>query len=190
MDVVIQQAVSRPPSYYEIETPGCIYTAKKKWLSLRGAVDLFAPRERLVTNIFGRLVLFEANFEFPLSDGRKYNFWLEKIWKGVSLCEGEKENYQLYRHQGLDYSIFQGQPQIAAFTKTSVVVGAADKCESRVNDDPNLVAILGMVLAIAMTESEGGNSTFTYDGQRRPGGADVRSPVGTNLGKRDDVNAH
>lgn len=163
MDVSIQQAMSSPPSQYEIETPACIYQARKKWLSFQGRVELSGPRDRLVATIVGKPVFFHANFQFELADGRQYHFWLEKVWKGVYLCEGGNEVFQLYRHKGLDYSIFQNNTQVAAFSKNSVTVGAADHYDLRLNDDANLIVILCMVLAIDVAEHEDGSSTLTYD---------------------------
>jgi uncharacterized protein YxjI len=163
MEVTIQQAVSSPPSRYEIETPACIYHATKKWLSLHGKVELFAPRDRLVATIVGKPVFFSASFNFELTDGREYQFWLEKNWRGVYLCEGGEEKFQLYRHKGLDYSIFQAEVQIAAFSKNKITIGAGDHYDLRLNDDANLVVILCMVLAIDVAESEGANSSVTYD---------------------------
>ena len=93
MEVTIQQAVSSPPSEYEIETPACFYHATKKCLSLHGKVQLFAPQDRLVATILGT-----------------------------------PHQYDL-----------------------------------RPNDDANPVAILRMALAIDVTESEGCNSSITYD---------------------------
>jgi hypothetical protein len=90
------------------------------------------------------------------------------------------ENYQLYRHPGLDDSIFPGEAQIAAGPKSSVIIGSAGKYQLRVTDDANLVAILCMVLAIAVTDGRGrqfnphlpwdnvGPQERTFNGQRVP----------------------
>src|SRR5262245_50979434 len=113
MDVTIQQAVSSPPSQYEIETPGCIYQATRKWLSWHGEAKLFGPRDCLVATIGGKPGLLTVKFQFLFDDGRNYDFWLEDRWKGIDLCEGKGEAYKLLRHKGLDYSVFQDINQIA-----------------------------------------------------------------------------
>ena len=86
-----------------------------------------------------------------------------KLGKGVYLCEGGEQEFQFCRHQGLDYSIFQGHAQICGVSKSNVTMGAGDRYDLRLNDDVHVVAILCMVLAIDVTESEGSNSSLTYD---------------------------
>jgi hypothetical protein len=127
MFINVQQRNSSITPEYDIETPGCFYYAQQKLFSLKTRINLTAPRERLLAKIVGTSAFFHIHFDFDLADGRFYEFWTESNWKGIYKCENRKESYQLYRHKGFDYSIFQDSNQIAAFTRNSVKIGAGDQ---------------------------------------------------------------
>jgi uncharacterized protein YxjI len=163
MIITIQQREFSWRSEYEIETPSCIYFAQKKYLSFLGQIKLIAPHERLVAIITRYFSLFRAKYDFELTDGPVYGFRCEKAWRGVYVCENGEETFHLYQHKGLNFSIFQNDVQIAAFTKNKVKMGAGDCYEIRMNDDANLIVIICMTLAIDSSEFDDYSSTMTYD---------------------------
>jgi uncharacterized protein YxjI len=163
MIITIQQREFSWRPEYEIETPSCIYFAQNKFLSLLGRIKIFAPHDRPITTIKRYLSLFRAKYDFELADGRVYGFRCEKAWKGVFVCENADESFQLYRHKGLNFSIFQNDVQIAAFRKNKIKIGAGDRYEIRLNDDANLLVIVCMTLAIDSSEFDDDSSSATYD---------------------------
>jgi hypothetical protein len=65
--------------------------------------------------------------------------------------------------KGLRYSIFQGERQIAAFTKNRIVVGKGNQYEISLNDDADVIVIICIVLAINTSEDDDDNATVTID---------------------------
>jgi uncharacterized protein YxjI len=163
MYITIQQNISSPPSQYEIETPGCIYSARKKFFSWNDKLQITAPHGAIVARITGKFSWFRSKYSFELSDGSVYRFCGEKIWKGVFVCEGSEVSFRLYQHKGLNYSIFQNKTQVAAFSKNAVTIGSGDQYEIRVNDDANLMVVICIVLAIDLSENEANNTSIAYD---------------------------
>jgi hypothetical protein len=86
MIVVVQQRVFTFSSEYEIETPACIYSAKKKSFLRSHKIRLFAPHSRLLATIGGNFV-FHPKYDIKIGDGKIYHFWCEKFWKGVFACK-------------------------------------------------------------------------------------------------------
>jgi uncharacterized protein YxjI len=162
MNISVQQAQFSLSSKYEIATPGAIYSARKAFLSLCDKVELFAPHGRVLATIRGHFS-FRTKYDFELSDGKVYHFWCEKLWRGVFTCESAGESFRLYQHKGLNFSIFQNDSQIAAFTKNKVTIGAGDRYAIRINDDGNLIVVICMVLALDCAEHEDDSATVSYD---------------------------
>lgn len=116
-----------------------------------------------MARIRSRFSWFRSRYDFELAEGKSYHFWLEKIWKGVFVCQGTEETFQLYRHKGLNFSIFQNGQQIAAFSKNRVKIGKGDCYEILMNDDANMLVVICMVLIIDAAEFENDNASVTYD---------------------------
>jgi len=163
MQMNVRRGTGSLGSEYEIETPGCLYFAKQKFFSLKKRITLTGPRERPVAQIAGTTAFFHSHFDFDLADGKSYEFWTESTWKGVYCCGNKLESYRLYRHKGLDYSIFQSDVQIAAFTKNKIEIGNSDQYEVLLNDDANPVLIICMALTIDVLESPTSGPGVTYD---------------------------
>jgi hypothetical protein len=70
------------------------------------------------------------------------------------VCRSGKEAFYLYQHKKLNYSIFQNDSQIAAFSKNRVKIGGHDRYEIRVNDNANHVVIICIALVIDCGEIE------------------------------------
>jgi uncharacterized protein YxjI len=153
MNITIQQRVFVFGSEYEIETPSCIYSAKKKSFFRRDKITLFATHSRSLATIRGHF-FFRPKYDIRLADGKMYRFCCQKLWKGVFACDNSEESFRLYQHKGLNYSIFQNDSQIAAFSKNRVKFGGTDCYEIRMNDDANLVVIICMALVIDCGELE------------------------------------
>jgi len=153
MNISVQQRVFVFGSEYEIETPACIYFAKKESFFRRDKIRLFAPGSRLLATIRGHF-FFRPKYDIKLADGKIYHFWCAKFWKGVFVFENSEESYRLYQHKRLNYSIFQKDSQIASFSRNRVKIGGTDQYEIRMNDDANLVAIICMALVIDCSELE------------------------------------
>lgn len=169
VDITIEQNAFSFRSEYEITTPACIYSAKKKFLSWGDKIQVFGPRERITARIRSRFSLFRCKYEFALAEGAVYRFRKKKIWTGVYVCEGPNECFRLYEHKGLNWSVFQNDAQIAAFSKNKVKIGKGDRYEIRMNEDANLAVMICLVLAIDASENEGNNTSVTYDfGQLGP----------------------
>jgi uncharacterized protein YxjI len=156
MYIAIQPNISSPPSQYEIETPGCICSARKKFFSWNDKLQITAPHGAIVARITGKFSCFRSRYSFELSDGSAYRFWGEKIWKGVFVCEGSKERIRLYQHKGLNCSLSQNKTQVAAFCKNAVTIGSGDQYEIR-------VVVICIVLAIDLSENEANNTSIIYD---------------------------
>jgi len=163
MFINIQQRNFSFRAEYDIETPACIYFAQKKSFSLRSQIGVFATSGEQIVRIVGSLGLFRANYHFDFADGRFYEFFSEKIWNRVFVCENSKESYKLYGHQGFDYSIFRNDTQIAAFTRNSIKIGAGDQYDVRLNDDVDKFLVICMVLVMDDTENADTNSMMTYE---------------------------
>jgi len=54
----------------------------------------------------------------------------------------------MYQHRGLNYSVFESDRQIAAFTKNQIKIGAGDRYDIRVNHDVNIGIIICLVVAV------------------------------------------
>jgi uncharacterized protein YxjI len=163
VNITVQQREFSIRSEYEISAPGCIYFAQKKFFSWRDKIKLTGPRGQVLARIIGRLSLFRSRYDFELADGRTYHFWRKKFWKGVFLCESSDDSFTLYEHKGLNYSIFQNNSQVAAFSKNRVKIGDGDRYEILMNDDANLVVVICLALIVDASENEGDTASVTYD---------------------------
>ena len=79
------------------------------------------------------------------------------------LCQGDKDSYRLYRHKGLKFSIFEGERQIAAFTKNRLTIGKGDRYDIRMNRDADTVIVICLALTMDVTEYDDNDATVTYD---------------------------
>lgn len=101
-----------------------------------------------------------SKYKFELASGKAYRFQREKIWKGVFACENGEESFRLYRHKGLNYSIFSNDVQIAAFSKNRVEISGGERYEILMNDNADPIVVICMVLAIDSLEKEGSDPLF------------------------------
>ena len=151
-------------SEYDISIAGIQYSAKRHISIFSKHLDLFAGNGDLVATLKSKFSPFKPHYVFEFADGREYDYWCEKIWKGVYICTGNGEaEFELYTHKGLRWSIFQNGNQIAGFTKNRLTFGQGNKYEIRLNSNANAIVIVCMVLALNTSESGDDNATVTYD---------------------------
>lgn len=163
MNVTVCEHSFSLTSEYDISAPGETYSARKTIFSFTDKLTLTTAGGREVARIEGEISPLRHKHEFFLSDGRHYHFECEKIWKQVFTCQGNGELYHLYQHKGLNYSIFKGDRQIAAFTKNRVVLGKGNEYDVRMDSDADLIVVLCMVLTINTAEHDNDDSTVTID---------------------------
>jgi uncharacterized protein YxjI len=163
VEITVQEQSVSFRSKYEIETPGSCYYAQKALFSWPAKLRLWSSDNRTLATIQNHLSWFRSKYEFVLSDGRLFRFQCEKRWKRVFECRGGKENYRIYGHKELKYSVFQNDEQIAAFAKNRIVFGKGNRYEVSLNDDTDVIVIVCMVLAICTSEDDDNNATLTID---------------------------
>lgn len=157
MDVTIRERKWSFRSEYDISADASNYFARKAFL--RDRIQIQAEDGRVLAKIQGRFSPLRMKYDFELADGTTYRFWCEKLWKSVFRCEGNHVCFHMYEHKGLRYSIFEGDSQIAAFTKNRITIGKGHKYDIQMNADANLLVIISMILALNTAEDDSGSHT-------------------------------
>jgi uncharacterized protein YxjI len=163
MDIAIDERKLSFASEYDISAPDATYYARKAILSFNDSLTLKTTDGNVLAQIEGHFSPLRSKHDFELSDGRTYEFHCEELWKRVFICVGNQETYHLYEHKGLNYSIFKGDQQVAAFTKNRVVLGKGNHYDIRMNADGDLILVLCMVLTINTAEHDDDDSSVTID---------------------------
>lgn len=163
MKVTIEQRKFTLRSEYDIFAPGCSYYAQKRLFSFHDKIQLLTRDGRLLVRLSQRWSLFRTRYDFEFSNGEVYRFRCEKFWRGVFLCEGQAQSFRLYQHKRLNYSIFQGDHQIAAFSKNSLKIGKGDRYDIRMNGDANVPLVICLALTVDNSENEDNGASVTYD---------------------------
>jgi hypothetical protein len=163
VDVEIRERKFTLRSEYEISTTATEWFARKSFFSFNDKIQLQTKDGNVLARIRGYFSPFRNKHDFELSDGRLYRFWCRKLWKGVFICEGNNEQFTLYRHKGLKWSIFLGEQQIAAVTKNRVVIGKGNEYKITMNRDADPTVMVCLVLTVNSEEDDDDDSTVTYD---------------------------
>jgi uncharacterized protein YxjI len=163
VNITVEQRKLSLRSEYDVFGAGFHYHAEKKLFSLLDKIRLLTADDRLLAKIRSHLYLFRPRYDFELSSGEVYRLRCEKLWSGVFVCEGDKDSFRLYRHKKLNYSIFQNDRQIAAFTKSRVKIGKGDRYDIRMDEDANAVVVICLALTVDATENEDDRATITFD---------------------------
>jgi uncharacterized protein YxjI len=165
MNLTIQQRTFTFSATYNIQTPSASYVAHKAFFSFNDSVTITSSNDTVLARIEGHLSLFKMPYDFQLSDGRAYHFRCTDMNKRVFLCEGKNESYTLYQHKGLRFSIFAGNRQIAAITKTLYTIGSANRYEIAMDSDANQLVVLCMILTISVNydAKSGSNPSLKMD---------------------------
>jgi hypothetical protein len=93
---------------------------------------------------------------------------LEKFWASIYRCEGTSEPpLEWVEHQGLRWSVYQQQRQVAAVVKNRWVTGNGNQYQIGMNHDADMPLSVAMVLAINTARHDDQNdSTITYEFRR------------------------
>jgi hypothetical protein len=81
----------------------------------------------------------------------------------VYACESTEEKFRLYTHKGVNYSIFNGDRQIAAFSRNRIVIGRGNRFDIQINTDANVLVVICMVLTVNTFTNDDDHATVTYD---------------------------
>ena len=164
MNLTVHEKSFSLTSEYDIAFPGGQWFARKAFFSFKDKVQLRSEDGNILARINGRFFSFLRSLhDFQLADGRLYHFRCEKFWTGVFVCEREGECYRLYQHKGLNFSIFLGDKQIAAFTKNRVVIGKGHRYDIRMNADVDRAIVVCLVLTLNTSQHTGDDTAITID---------------------------
>jgi len=163
MLITVKQRKWTFSSKYDISCVKGNFYAEKKLFSLFEKLKLYDENGDVVARIQKYLSLI-SKYDFYIGKDI-YQFRTEKIWKGVFSCNGNKEEYKLLRHKGKNYSLFEGEEQIAGFNKNTFTVGKGDTYSIEANDEVNIYLLLCIVLIVDNSENNTKNnpSTLTID---------------------------
>ncbi|HEX4007326.1 MAG TPA: hypothetical protein VHX60_14215 [Acidobacteriaceae bacterium] len=165
MLVTIQEQKFSFAVKYDIETPHGPMFARKALMSVPAKIELSSGEDGPpIATLQGEFSLLRSRFEFLFADGRAYQFECEKRLKQVYVCDGGDEHYRLIEHHGMRWSVFLADRQIAAVTKSRMVVGDGNHFEIQMNSDADAAVIVSMVLAINTASGDDRNrESVTFD---------------------------
>src|SRR5258708_39600556 len=112
MNVAVQEHAFSMRCEYEISTPGCIYSAQKKFFSFRDKITLRGPRGQELARINSRFSFFRCRYDFELSEGKIYLFWRGKVLERGVVSGSAGETVRIHEHKGLHVSVVYNNPQI------------------------------------------------------------------------------
>ncbi|HWF91974.1 MAG TPA: hypothetical protein VN684_06800 [Terriglobales bacterium] len=162
MDMSIRERRGSWTAEYDISVPGANYFAKQHFALFNEQLDLLQDKSP-IAKLKSRFSFFRQHYIFEFADGHLYEFWREKAWKGFYICAGGGEEFELYAHKGLRWSIFTNQQQIAAFTKNRIVFGRSNQYNICLNHDANAMVIACMVLALNTSDYEDNQTSIMID---------------------------
>ena len=164
MDVTIRERKISLGIQYDIDTPKGRWYAQQKMFALLTAIDLLESEDGpAIANLKGELSLLRNRCEFDLTDGRTAQFGCTKLLEQVYECTCGTDVLTLYRHHGLHHSIFQGDQQIAAYSKNPVSFGKGNEYQLRMNRDADMVLIICMVLALSVDDDNSKREIVNID---------------------------
>jgi uncharacterized protein YxjI len=147
MNLSIKERKLSLRSTYDIVTDSAAYTAVRKLLAIFPSIQVVDSGNQPALTLKGGFALFSQKYTMVFPDGRTFNYKTEKRIKAVYLAEGGGEQYRLYRHRGVTFSVFKGDTQIAAVSKNRMVIGAGNEYAVQMNSDADPLIIAGMILA-------------------------------------------
>jgi uncharacterized protein YxjI len=151
MDVTIQERSMSFVATYDITTPRGRWYARQEFLQLFNVIDLSESEGGpALAKLKGQFSPLHHRYEFDLADGRTAQFECVNLLEQVYECRYGGNLLTLYRHRGLSYSIFNGDRQIAAYTKNRVSFGDGNQYDIRMDADADLTLIVCIVLALSV----------------------------------------
>jgi hypothetical protein len=110
MIVVVQQRVFTFSSEYEIETPACFYSAKKKSFLRSHKIRLFAPRSRLLATIGGNFI-FRPTYDIKIAVERSTIFGAKSFGRVSSPARTAKSLFVFISTRGSTIQSFKRIPR-------------------------------------------------------------------------------
>ncbi|MGD0306844.1 MAG: hypothetical protein ABSC71_18620 [Candidatus Acidiferrales bacterium] len=145
MYIAIQIVGLLTQAHYQIDTPGCIYTAKGHVFN--NVLTLSAPDEKVLATVKRKFEFLHTHYEFDLQDGNKYQFKADTSYKNAYACTIGTETYTWFFHRGWRNSLFLHGSQIASMKRSHLYVGGFIPTELQMNDDADLTVVLCFALA-------------------------------------------
>jgi uncharacterized protein YxjI len=152
MDVLIQERKLSLWMEYDITAPGRSFHAKKEMLHLFNTINLEIVNGPQMAKLQGKFAVLGDKYEFDMADGRKGQFQCTDRIRSVFECRCGSDVLTLYEHRGMNRSIFNGDRQVAAYTKTRFAIGMGHRYDIRMDADADLVLIVCMVLALSVSD--------------------------------------
>jgi uncharacterized protein YxjI len=164
MNVVVQEkAIALRPTY-TITTPEGELTAVKAWMPIPPKIEI-TGNGAIVATLKGPLFAFiKPKWNIALADGRSFVFHCEKIIKATYTAVSPTETYTLYTHRSLQFSIFKGEKQVAAFTRNRVSIGSGHTYSITMDSGADVVLLSGIVIAF---------NTLTADKEKKSIGVEI-----------------
>jgi uncharacterized protein YxjI len=164
MDVSIQERSMSFVAKYDIETPRGRWYARQEFLQLFNVIDVLESEDGpAIAKLQGQFSPVHHQYEFDLTDGRKAEFERVDVLRQVYECRCGGDVLTLYQHHGLNHSIFNGDRQVAAYTKNRVSFGDGNEYQIRMDSDADMTLIVCMVLALSVAEDNDDNKTVNFD---------------------------
>jgi len=164
MDLSIKERIISLRSTYDIVAPGgATYTAEKKIFSLFPNLKVVDSAGQIAANLKGGFALFSQKYDFVFADGRTYHYKTESRIKPVYLAEGNGEQYRLYRHRGVKFSIYKGDTQVAAITKNRIAIGSGNEYQVQISSDADPLVVAAMMLAFNSSKEDDKKGAVSVD---------------------------
>jgi len=163
MDLSIKERMISLRSTYDIVAPNGTYKAEKKIFSLFPNLKIMDGAGQEAVNLKGGFALFSQKYDFVFADGRTYHYKTEQRLKPVYLAEGNGEQYRLYRHRGVNFSVYKGDTQVAAITKNRLTIGSGNEYQVKISSDADPLVVTAMVLAFNSSKEDDKKGAINVD---------------------------
>ncbi len=164
MDVTIQERSMSFVFKYDIDTPRGRWYARQEFLELFNVIDLSESEDGpAIAKLKSQFSPLHHRWEFDLADGRTVQFECVDLLRQVYECRYGSDVLTLYRHHGLNHSIFSGERQIAAYSKNRVSFGDGNEYQIRMDSDADMTLIVCMVLALSVTKDNDEKKAVNID---------------------------
>jgi uncharacterized protein YxjI len=163
MDLSIKERMISLRSTYDIVAPTGSYKAERKIFSLFPNLKILDAAGQQAVNLKGGFALFSQKYDFVFADGRTYHYKTESRIKPVYIAEGNGESYRLYRHRGVNFSVFKGDTQVAAITKNRLTIGSGNEYTVRISSDADPLVVTSMILAFNSSKEDDKKGAINVD---------------------------
>jgi len=164
MNISIDQEIFALRSVYNIKYAGRKLSAKRRWFSFLGIIDIFEG-EQLLGSTKRHFGIFRANYSIWIK-GEYYKFTSKTYWKPSYECtsEDKNEHYTVIGHRGLSHSIFDNDSQIGAIKKNRISIGSGDEYKLAIDEDSNHFLMIAITLVLDnFLSNDSGSGTINID---------------------------